>query len=189
MCPRNSEVIGFKNRRSFSWESLLGLLKSDSSLVFLKGIAAYTLAAYYYFPCGCVAWLQYSGVLPGRTVIKTTLLTVFHAKPGLAALEMMSSQFQPNVRWALHGSDSLLSWLLVSLEETGAASQGLLTPLPPVKGKTCFCQCSRPQDCWLMLLVFWMPVSCKALLPLRAGQPPVYQVFLFNQGSQLPYCL
>lgn len=29
-----------------------------------------------------------------------------------------------------------------------ATSQGLLlTPLPPVEVKSCFCQCSRPQDC------------------------------------------
>lgn len=147
MCPRNSVAIGLENRKSFWWEGLLNL--------FLKGTAAYILAAYKCCVCGCVAWLQYSGVLPGKIVIKTTLWIVFHAKPGMAALEMMNSQFQTCIRWTLRGSDCLLFWFLVSLEENGATSQGiLLTLLPPVKVKAFFCECSRPQDCCLVLLVF-----------------------------------
>lgn len=83
-------VFGSARALGILWQLDLrtgGLSDGRVSFVFLKGIAAYTLAAYKRCLCGCVAWLQYSGVLPGRIVIKTTLLIVFHAK-GLAALEI-----------------------------------------------------------------------------------------------------
>lgn len=85
----------------FWWESLLSLFTRDSSM---------HISCLQNCLCGGGARLQYSGVLPGRIVIKTILLIVFHAKPGWAALEMMSSQFWPYVRWTLRGSDCLLFW-------------------------------------------------------------------------------
>lgn len=145
MCPRNSEAVRFKNRRPFWWESLLSLFKRDSSIHIscLQRLSLWGWCMITVFRCP--SWQNSN---------KNNTLIVFHAKAGLAALEMMSSQFQPYVRWTLCGSDCLLFWFLVSLEETGATSQGLLTPLPPLKAKTWFCQFSRPQDCWLVLLGF-----------------------------------
>lgn len=92
-----------------------GLTNDSVALAFLKGLAANTLTAYQGCLCRCVAWLQYLAVSHGRIVIEVILLIVFHANPTLPSLDVMSSQFQPYARWPVHGSDCLLTALLVWL--------------------------------------------------------------------------
>ena len=72
-----------------------GLANERVSLAFLKRLASYALTVCQGSLCGCVVRLQYLVVLYGRTVIKIILVIVSGAKPTVASLDTLSSQFQP----------------------------------------------------------------------------------------------